>query len=189
MAQDRVQDCQETPVSRICSCATKCCRWILFLISMVWIGLSIAEIVIGSVYLDECPRQRYIPIYLIVNGVVMIVMTLLSIVDGIRPNICIHVLLSLLGIFWFCWLIAGSVWTFRIYPNYDNCNRTVYLFAFSVLIIQWIALAFMLPVVILKLCTSLSACASCLSCFSCSSCNACSVCSRCASLCCCGTKG
>ncbi|XP_078518269.1 transmembrane protein 272-like [Lissotriton helveticus] len=181
MAQDRVhQDCQDTSVKSCCCCATQCFKWLLGLMSLVWIALSIAEIVIGSVYLQQCPAQRFIPIYLIVNGVTVIIMSLLSIVAGLRPNKLVYGILALLSLFWFAWLITGSVWTFPLYPNYTNCNRTVYLFTFSILIIQWIVLALSLPAIIVKLFSSFLACSSC------SSCCLCSLCSSCVS---CVTKG
>ncbi|XP_078518443.1 uncharacterized protein LOC144783233 [Lissotriton helveticus] len=108
MAQDRVhQDCQDTSVKSCCCCATQCFKWLLGLMSLVWIALSIAEIVIGSVYLQQCPAQRFIPIYLIVNGVTVIVMSLLSIVAGLRPNKLVYGILTLLSLFWFAWLITG----------------------------------------------------------------------------------
>ncbi|KAG7241630.1 hypothetical protein INR49_025550 [Caranx melampygus] len=40
--------------------------------------LSIVQIAIGTVYLNECPLQPYIPIYLIVMGVFWVVLLLLS---------------------------------------------------------------------------------------------------------------
>ncbi|XP_078518268.1 transmembrane protein 272-like [Lissotriton helveticus] len=174
MAQDRVhQDCQDTSVKSCCCCATQCFKWLLGLMSLVWIALSIAEIVIGSVYLQQCPAQRFIPIYLIVNGVTVIVMSLLSIVAGLRPNKLVYAILALLSLFWFAWLITGSVWTFPLYPNFTNCNRTVYLFTFSILIIQWIILALSLPAIIVKLFSSFLACSSCSSCCLCSQCSSC----------------
>ncbi|XP_078518442.1 uncharacterized protein LOC144783232 [Lissotriton helveticus] len=171
-AKDRILN-EDTSVKSCCCCATQCFKWLLGLMSLVWIALSIAEIVIGSVYLQQCPAQRFIPIYLIVNGVIVIVMSLLSIVAGLRPNKLVYGILALLSLFWFAWLITGSVWTFPLYPNFTNCNRTVYLFTFSILIIQWIILALSLPAIIVKLFSSFLACSSCSSCCLCSQCSSC----------------
>ncbi|XP_078516822.1 transmembrane protein 272-like [Lissotriton helveticus] len=174
MTQDRAQqECQEPSVNQLLCCASKCAKILMGLISLVWIALAIAEIVIGSVYLNQCPNQYHIPIYLIVNGVTVILISILSMVAGFRPNKCVMCLLALLSLFWFAWLITGSVWTFPLYPNYAPCNRVVYLFTFSILIIQWIILALSLPMVIIKLFSM------------CSSCSSCSICSRCPSCCCC----
>ncbi|XP_069499165.1 transmembrane protein 272-like [Ambystoma mexicanum] len=173
------QECEEPSMSQICCCASKCLKILVSLLSVVWIALAIAEIVIGAVYLHRCPRQRYIPIWLIVNGCTVILIHILTMVAACRPNKAIYGLLTLLGLFWFAWLITGSVWTFHIYPNYEGCDRVVYLFAFSILIIQWIILAFYLPAVLMKLISM------CSSCSACESCTSCSMCSRCASCCCC----
>ncbi|KAM4536289.1 transmembrane protein 272-like [Odontesthes bonariensis] len=107
--------------------------------------MSIANISIGAVYLNDCPQQPYIPIYLIVVGVFGLVLAVLSCLpfapnlDGcIACGACI-VLNSLISSFLFCWFIAGNVWIYSIYePNYNKnttnvdpyCDKTVYLFAF-----------------------------------------------------------
>ncbi|XP_069063953.1 transmembrane protein 272-like [Pleurodeles waltl] len=175
MTQDRTQqDCQEQSVSQMMCCASKCMKILMSLISLVWIALAIAEIVIGSVYLNSCVNQPYIPIYLIVNGVTVILISILSMVSAFRPNKFVLSLLTLLSLFWFAWLITGSVWTFPLYPDFSPCNRVVYLFTFSILIIQWIILGLSLPMIIIKLFTMCSSCSSCSSCSRCSSCGCCS---------------
>uniref|UniRef100_A0A3Q4HZG5 Si:dkey-19b23.12 n=1 Tax=Neolamprologus brichardi TaxID=32507 RepID=A0A3Q4HZG5_NEOBR len=102
----------------------------------------------GTIYLHECPRQHYIPIYLIVVGVFGLILSLLSCLPCARESeegtsnplstIC-TTWNSLTSIFLFCWFIAGNVWIYSIYqPNYTKnatdvgtyCNKTLYLFAF-----------------------------------------------------------
>jgi len=73
----------------------------------------------GAVYLDDCPIQRYIPIYLIVGGVFALWETLSGMVqsicqvkdpDGERSTfnrIC-HVSESIIGCFTIAWFIAGE---------------------------------------------------------------------------------
>ncbi|KAJ3585631.1 hypothetical protein NHX12_014350 [Muraenolepis orangiensis] len=96
-------------------------------------------------YLKECPRQPYIPIYLVVAGVFELMLGLLSNAHRQKDapstqlkNICV-VWNSLTLLFIFCWFIAGNVWIYSIYePNYNQtttatdpyCNKTLYLFAF-----------------------------------------------------------
>ncbi|XP_070786040.1 transmembrane protein 272 [Enoplosus armatus] len=110
--------------------------------------MPIAQIAIGAVHLVDCPRQRYIPIYLIVVGVFGLVLATLSCLpcaqkpkDGTSNplNRVCTAWNSLTSIFLFCWFIAGNVWIYSIYkPNYNKnttntdpyCDRTVYLFAF-----------------------------------------------------------
>uniref|UniRef100_A0A3Q3IGJ1 Uncharacterized protein n=1 Tax=Monopterus albus TaxID=43700 RepID=A0A3Q3IGJ1_MONAL len=110
--------------------------------------LPVAQIAIGSVYLNDCPRQPYIPIYLIVVGVFGMVLSVLSCLpcaqeptDGTSnplSRVC-ATWNSLTSLFLFCWFIAGNVWIYSIYePNYIQavnstgtyCNKTLYLFAF-----------------------------------------------------------
>ncbi|XP_055358507.1 transmembrane protein 272-like [Betta splendens] len=102
-------------------------------------------IVIGSLYLNECPRQPYIPIYLIVGGVFGLMIAGLSCIgctqrinNGPLSGFC-TTWSSLTFLFLFCWLITGSVWIYSIYkPNYSKnatspelyCNELLYLFAF-----------------------------------------------------------
>ncbi|XP_061565547.1 transmembrane protein 272-like [Cololabis saira] len=110
--------------------------------------LPIAQIAIGAVYLHDCPRQPYIPIYLIVVGVFGIILSVLPCLPGTQDpkdapptplgRIC-TCWNSLTSIFLFCWFITGNVWIYSIYqPNYNKtttavdpfCDKTLYLFAF-----------------------------------------------------------
>uniref|UniRef100_A0A672GI56 Uncharacterized protein n=2 Tax=Salarias fasciatus TaxID=181472 RepID=A0A672GI56_SALFA len=110
----------------------------------------IAQIAIGSVYLQDCPINHYIPIYLIVVGVLVLV---LNVVNCCLPSTqegeeeesptlltrCCNFLYSLISFFVFCWFITGNVWIYTAYqPDYNknttnidqHCNKTLYLFAF-----------------------------------------------------------
>uniref|UniRef100_A0A3Q2WKG7 Si:dkey-19b23.12 n=1 Tax=Haplochromis burtoni TaxID=8153 RepID=A0A3Q2WKG7_HAPBU len=102
----------------------------------------------GGIYLHECPRQHYIPIYLIVLGVFSVFSVLLSCLPCSKEpeegtsnplNTIYKAWTSLTILFYICWVIAGDVWIYSIYqPNYDKnttnvdpyCNKTLYLFAF-----------------------------------------------------------
>ncbi|XP_056156615.1 transmembrane protein 272-like [Lampris incognitus] len=110
--------------------------------------LPVAEIAIGVSYLDECPRQHYIPIYLIVMGIFGMLLTVQSCLpcaqepkDGTTNPISHYCIAwnSLTSLFLFCWFITGNVWIYSIYkPNFNQtttnldpyCNKTLYLFAF-----------------------------------------------------------
>ncbi|XP_039455619.1 transmembrane protein 272-like [Oreochromis aureus] len=103
---------------------------------------------LGAIYLHECPREHYIPIYLIVVGAFGVFNILLSCLPCINepeegtsnPLSTIYKAWNLLIMFFaICWVIAGNVWIYSIYqPNYDKnttdvssyCNKTLYLFAF-----------------------------------------------------------
>ncbi|XP_034413741.1 transmembrane protein 272-like [Cyclopterus lumpus] len=110
--------------------------------------ISIAQIAMGAVHLDDCPRQHYIPIYLIVAGVFGLVLSVFSCLPCTKApedgtfNPLTRVCMawnSLTSFFFFCWFIAGNVWIYSIYePNYNRnttnvdpyCDRSLYLFAF-----------------------------------------------------------
>ncbi|XP_071374793.1 transmembrane protein 272-like [Centroberyx affinis] len=110
--------------------------------------MPIAQIAIGVTYLNDCPRQHYIPIYLVVVGVFGLLLAVLSCLpcaqepkDGTTNPLsrCCTAWNSLASLFLFCWFIAGNVWIYSIYqPNYNEtttdvdpyCNKTLYLFAF-----------------------------------------------------------
>ncbi|KAL0993762.1 hypothetical protein UPYG_G00113340 [Umbra pygmaea] len=118
---------------------------VLVLSKLIVAVLPVAQIVIGGLFLDKCPMQKYIPIYLLVTGAFSLTLTVLSCLPCIKApdegaqtpisTVC-TAWNSLLSLFLFCWFIAGNVWIYSIYPaNYDEsgdiyCNKTLYLFAF-----------------------------------------------------------
>ncbi|KAJ3585748.1 hypothetical protein NHX12_014467 [Muraenolepis orangiensis] len=121
---------------------------VLLLSKLMVCVIPIAQIAIGAVYLEECPREPYIPIYLVVVGVFGLMLGLLSCLPCAHQQkdapstplsrICVT-WNSLTSLFIFCWFIAGNVWIYSIYePNYNQtttatdpyCNKTLYLFAF-----------------------------------------------------------
>ncbi|XP_076867355.1 transmembrane protein 272-like [Brachyhypopomus gauderio] len=132
---------------------------VLILSKLLAIALPIAEVVIGVQYLEKCPRQPNIPIYLLVSGVFSLVLALLSCLPCARKDedcsMCSLSCLctawnSLVGFFLFIWFISGNVWVYSIYPpNYntsvvDYCAKTVYLFAFWTINVVYILLGILL---------------------------------------------
>ncbi|XP_072168458.1 transmembrane protein 272-like [Diadema setosum] len=113
-------------------------------------GIQIAMIVIGSLYLYDCPAQRLIPIYLIVEGSFFIVKSIFDLKARIqrqklpaeeqqeyKPPLWERIITRTVGTFLFAFFICGNVWTYSIYrPNSldpsaaDYCHRTLYDFAF-----------------------------------------------------------
>lgn len=105
--------------------------------------LPIAQMAIGGVYLNNCPQQRYIPIYLLVSGAFALFLAVMSCLPCSQESetqspasrIC-AAWNSLVSLFLFCWFVTGNVWIYSIYPaNYNEgdplyCNKTLYLFAF-----------------------------------------------------------
>uniref|UniRef100_A0A3B5AEM5 Si:dkey-19b23.12 n=1 Tax=Stegastes partitus TaxID=144197 RepID=A0A3B5AEM5_9TELE len=122
----------------------------------VGIAIPIAQIAIGAIYLNDCPRQPFIPIYLIVMGTFSLVVALCSGGEKSRDSpsnpICM-VCNLLVSMFLFGWFIAGNVWIYSIYePNYNKtitdvvpyCDKTLYLFAFWTTTASYILIGFAL---------------------------------------------
>uniref|UniRef100_A0A8C1RUB0 Si:dkey-19b23.12 n=1 Tax=Cyprinus carpio TaxID=7962 RepID=A0A8C1RUB0_CYPCA len=99
----------------------------------------------GAVYLQDCPQQCYIPVYVLVCGVFIIFLLLLSCLpctteteEERQRSFIRNVLKCLVSVILVCWMICGSVWIYSVYPpNYNQtmagdayCNKTLYLFAF-----------------------------------------------------------
>ncbi|XP_068115663.1 transmembrane protein 272-like [Hyperolius riggenbachi] len=123
-----------------------------FFTVLLWTALSIAMIIIGSMHVDNCPVEPKIPIYLIVAGVFHLVAFVLIPLKLIAEKVA-YAIEGVLGLFSFCWFIAGSVWVFRVYQdNPRRCNDLAYKFAFGILIFEYIFLAFVVAVVCLCTC-------------------------------------
>ena len=115
-----------------------------------FLAIPVTCIVIGAIYVDDCPAERYIPIYLIVAGCFSIVKDLSSLIQkclnrneeeeqevGSNPT---NVFDGLIGCFLFAWFICGNVWIYKTYGHFstdptkgDYCHPTLYYFAFWLL--------------------------------------------------------
>ncbi|XP_067436101.1 transmembrane protein 272-like isoform X2 [Thunnus thynnus] len=126
--------------------------------------VSITQLAVGAVYKNDCPQQPYIPIYLMVMGII----TLLSLFSTVACNassgslhkVC-SCLSGLVSLFFCCWFIAGNVWIYSIYePNYDKtttdveayCDKTVYQLAFWTTNLIYILLGFLSCIVFCFFC-------------------------------------
>ncbi|KAI4463381.1 hypothetical protein MML48_4g00013346 [Holotrichia oblita] len=112
----------------------------------VTIIIPICMIVMGLIYLHDCPQGEYIPVYLLVGGIFGILKQLLHLSTRVRQReeereeeqLRQSPTQTLLNCFMLGWFIIGSVWVYKEYePNYDPskndgqyCNRNLYLFAF-----------------------------------------------------------
>ncbi|XP_066440227.1 transmembrane protein 272-like isoform X2 [Eleutherodactylus coqui] len=127
-------------------------KWSQVFSVLLWTVLSIAMVIIGSVHVDNCPVEPKIPIYLIVAGVFHLLAFALIPLKMVAEKVA-YSIESILGIFSFCWFIAGSVWVFRVYQeNPRRCNDLVYKFAFGILIFEYIFIAFAVAVICLLTC-------------------------------------
>ncbi|XP_072573482.1 transmembrane protein 272-like [Paramormyrops kingsleyae] len=123
-------------------------------------AFPVAQIAVGAVHLNDCPQQRYIPIFLLVSGISGLVMGMVCLPCARRnedrgwspvSGLC-GTASTLLTTFTFCWFITGNVWIYSIYPaNYNQtvpglpyCNKIVYQFAFWTSTLMYIGLGAML---------------------------------------------
>lgn len=113
-------------------------------------------IVVGSLYMNQCPQGEYIPVYLIVGGLLGVLKQLLHLSVRVRKTAeemaaerlrhsPAH---TMLDCFMLGWFIIGSVWVYELYePNYDPsggvpyCNKTLYLFTYWLITSVYICLA------------------------------------------------
>ncbi|KAL5012214.1 hypothetical protein ScPMuIL_010765 [Solemya velum] len=121
------------------------------------LAIPISMVVIGAVYKDDCPIERYIPIYLIVAGCFGILKGLANLgqryrnkeeEDGEEKNAKPNPPDMLLTLFLVAWFIAGNVWIYGVHkqwtadstsPNY--CHPTLYYFAFWITTTMYIIMA------------------------------------------------
>ncbi|XP_061196740.1 transmembrane protein 272-like [Saccostrea echinata] len=142
--------------------------FVLFYIAYL-IGIPIASIVIGALYLDDCPLQRLIPVYLIVSGVLGPVFGIfercrsalctVETAPGQRETIpnaygyCGYFTAILLGLVWTGLFILGNVLVYGTYDvvssnstSVEYCHPTAYYFTFWSITSFYILLGFSLVV-------------------------------------------
>ncbi|XP_075440228.1 transmembrane protein 272-like [Ascaphus truei] len=135
-------------------------KWLSVTGKSVLTAINIVTIVIGAVYIGDCPGQRLIPYYLIIWGagsLLLLSLTCLPCGDGREPpqiglkTLCAQ---GVLLLFLFAFFIAGNVWIYSLYPepwdtpsNPKSCHRVLYLYAF------WITTLCHLCIVLLLLST------------------------------------
>ncbi|KAK8379076.1 hypothetical protein O3P69_019120 [Scylla paramamosain] len=104
------------------NCLASLLQWPVMLAAAIIIPVfGITFIVMGSIYIDSCKIERYVPIWLIVQGVIMLF-----------GDSSFHSLLLL-------WFIAGNVWVYKAWsqnPDYahywfeNGCNMSLFRVAF-----------------------------------------------------------
>lgn len=127
---------QESFLPKTVSIALKC----------ILVGINIASITMGVIYINECPGQYLIPYYLIISGVACLMylsMTCLPCVDEDQvtsvniANLCAQ---GVMLLFLFAFFIAGNVWIYSLTrepwddpTSLKRCNRVLYLYAFWII--------------------------------------------------------
>ena len=121
--------------------------------------IPVSMIVISLAYFDQCPLQRFIPIYLLVSGIVSVIKQISSLIQRFinslrerdQENIRSNPFDGIVGCFLFMWFIAGNIWiygSFSAWDRYDPgsanyCHPTLYLFAFWIVTSTYIILMIM----------------------------------------------
>ncbi|CAK9824146.1 hypothetical protein ANTRET_LOCUS2361 [Anthophora retusa] len=120
----------------------------------ITIIIPVCMMVIGGLYLYDCPQGEYIPVYLLVGGGFSIFKQLLHLSARVcqcqeerdEERIRQSPTQTLMSYFMLGWFIIGSMWVYKEYePNYDPslgkyCNKTLYLFAFVLITCVYIIL-------------------------------------------------
>lgn len=123
-------------------------------------------IVIGSVFRMECPAERYIPVYLIMSGLVTILALAWLIATQLDDRyaqqldyyIKMHQIQWFLTALLFTWFLLGSYFVLRIaWPTNSQCHPILYRFAFIVIVSQIFFIALVLMASLL-VCFSKSSC-------------------------------
>ncbi|ELT88750.1 hypothetical protein CAPTEDRAFT_188868 [Capitella teleta] len=107
--------------------------------------VSIATISIGAIFVNDCPRQHMIPIYLIVTGCCIFIRTfrcvvglcIASIYDNpneVTPQKLPRKALDVfLVVFPLSWLLSGSIWVFSTHKDYQDSDPSQDSFCASAL--------------------------------------------------------
>ncbi|XP_070552894.1 transmembrane protein 272-like [Ptychodera flava] len=132
----------------ICGSAVPTCTVGCLVFTGVSLLLPTAMIVIGSIYMNSCTAEPYVPLYLVVEGAFLMVLFILLVclvkkcgrpaTDGSNTGATFWIK-SLTGmncVFLLAWFIAGNYWIYHIYqPDYYDtgsqyCHYTLYMFSF-----------------------------------------------------------
>ncbi|KAK6733910.1 hypothetical protein RB195_017586 [Necator americanus] len=130
---------------------------VLTAVITVLILVSIFEIFIGLVNMNDCPVNKKIPIWLVVSGgtscLRYIVATILSVkINKMGTLYAFRATWeAAFSVFWLVWLILGSYWTYSVYNKVvhdigtnNYCDQLTYIFTFIritasyVMIVLWI---------------------------------------------------
>src|SRR5271156_5083894 len=69
------------------TCGTVCCSFILAIMLLCLLNIaSIASIVVGALYLHECPAQPHIPVMLVAIGSIAVLICILDAFDRITDR-------------------------------------------------------------------------------------------------------
>jgi len=168
---------QRSKLAGCADCAHYCGEFYYYAAAAVGIALILAvpisSIAIGLRNFHDCPKERYIPIYLIVSGSSTVLVVLISISQLLRKKderyentsyTASTCFLGIMSCFMIAWFIAGNVWVYKNYkPDFEDkasteyCDKTLYLFSFGLITFVYAILCVML----LCMCCALTCCFTC----------------------------
>ncbi|GAB6026902.1 hypothetical protein CHUAL_013547 [Chamberlinius hualienensis] len=107
---------------------------------LVWF-ISISMIVMGIVHIGNCPKQRYIPLFLVVGGSLTMFSTVAVYFSRFHDlHRCLVAICNAIYSVTFSWYFLGCLIIYGLYiPEVDGfdinnyCHRDVYLFSFWLL--------------------------------------------------------
>jgi hypothetical protein len=127
-------------------------------IFVIFVGLPLLNIVVGLTYKEDCPINRSIPLWLIVDGIFVI---LLGLSIFLFKYYDCSLMSSILALFLFSWLIRGSTWVYKIkdkvVTSNDSsdsllyCNYYCYLLAFWTITISWGSISVFVIMILLSI--------------------------------------
>jgi len=103
---------------------------------------------LGVENISECPSQPWVPIYLIVQGVLALVLLSLILAcfiscnDGDKPTCWFNVMIvfiSVAAVALVAWQFLGGYWVFGVYEKLQqdgSCNNSCYMLAFVLLVVS-----------------------------------------------------
>ncbi|CAF3102885.1 unnamed protein product [Rotaria socialis] len=132
-------------------------------------GGSMTELILGSIYISQCPIQYLIPIFLIVHGACNVFLCLIGCMAIIvskhaKKDTAMAFISYILPIQWgslaffLTWFIVGNVWILRVKstvqsPDKTNldtyCHKTVYDCAFWTIIGHYIIIPIIILIIII----------------------------------------
>ncbi|XP_073514552.1 transmembrane protein 272-like [Phyllobates terribilis] len=107
---------------------------------IVWFGLGIAMIVMGAIHKDDCLIRPYMPIFLLINGVVHLVSAVLLLLRSQLEKLFMASEYFIIMIS-FIWFVAGSSFLFKSINDDEDlyvCYPNLYSFAFGVMIVDYL---------------------------------------------------
>ncbi|XP_069594686.1 transmembrane protein 272-like [Ranitomeya imitator] len=107
---------------------------------IVWFGLGVAMIVMGAIHKDDCPSRPYMPIFLLINGVVHLVSVILLLLRSQLEKCCMPLEYFIIMIS-FGWFVAGSSFVFKTINEDEElvlCYPNLYSFALAMLIVEYL---------------------------------------------------